>query len=101
MEADFDGDGTPDLRITYEYDDDGNLLRWNNDQGADGSIETPCTFSPPCPPPHPNDDCSCYGPPRNITPEYVQRRLREAGDSAEEMDPAEAARILEASRRSE
>ncbi|MEZ4338066.1 MAG: hypothetical protein R3B82_15710 [Sandaracinaceae bacterium] len=41
MEADFDGDGTPDLRITYDYDEQGNLLRWNHDQGADGTIELP------------------------------------------------------------
>lgn len=95
MEADFDGDGAPDLRVTYDYDDRGNLLRWNNDRGADGTIELPCTFEPPCPPPHPNEDCHCYGAPREVTPEYVEQRLREAGDRAEPVDPAAAQRILD------
>jgi len=95
MEADFDGDGALDLRTTYDYDEQGNLLRWNNDRGADGSIEVPCTFSPPCPPPHPNRECHCLGPPQDIPAEDARERLREAGGAAERVDPAAAQRVLE------
>lgn len=96
MEADFDGDQRPDLRMTHVYDAEGNLLRWEHDRGADGTVETPCVFEPPCPPPHPNDECRCYGAPREVSREEVEERLREAGDRAEPVDPAEAGRILDA-----
>lgn len=96
MEADFDGDGDPDLRLTNVYDAEGNLLRWENDRGADGTVETPCVFSPPCPPPHPNASCSCFGVPQPISADQAAERLREAGDRAQPIDPAEAQRILDA-----
>lgn len=95
MEADFDGDGRPNTRMSYVYDAAGNLVRWDNDQGADGTVDMPCTFEPPCPPPHPNSACSCVGPARQVTRDYVEQRLRQAGDTAQEVDPAEAQRLID------
>lgn len=96
MEADFDGDGRPDLRMSYAYDAAGNLLRWDNDRGADGTVDMPCVFVPPCPPPHPNSACTCAGPGRQVSRDYVEQRLREAGDDAQRVDPAEARRLRDA-----
>jgi hypothetical protein len=59
FEADIDGDGRPNFRHTYVYDDAGALLRWEHDMGADGIDPMICVFDPPCPPPHPNAACSC------------------------------------------
>jgi len=96
MEADFDGDQQPDLRIAYVYDESGNLLRWENDRGADGIIEMLCTFHPVCPPPHPNETCQCFGEPREVTQEYLEQRLEEAGEAAQPIDPQEAQELLDA-----
>ncbi len=101
VEADFDGDGAIDLRLTHVYDDAGNKLRWEHDRGADGEIDLVCTFTPPCPPPHPNDSCHCYGPTRAISADEARARIEAAGDRAERLDPGEVAPILEATRRAE
>ncbi len=45
-------------RITYVYDDKGNLTQENVDSKLDGTVDRKCTFDPPCPPPIPNRDCS-------------------------------------------
>jgi hypothetical protein len=95
MEADFEGDGRPNFRLTYVYDAEGRILRWEDDQGADGTVETPCVFDPPCPPPHPNSSCFCYGAPRDITRDEFEQRLEQAGDRAQPIDPAEAQRIMD------
>ena len=60
-EADFDGNGSIDYRMTKNYDASGGLLYWENDRGADGLVEIRCTFDPVCPPPHPNESCECRG----------------------------------------
>ena len=46
-----------DQLLTYEYDVQGNLTQEKVDIGIDKSIDSTCTYSPPCPPPIPNASC--------------------------------------------
>ncbi len=82
FEADIDGDGRPNFRRTNVYDVEGALLRWEHDSGADGLDPMVCTFTPPCPPPHPNESCECGTAPREVSEEYLEQRLREAREAA-------------------
>jgi len=50
-------DGAQDQRLAYVYDSQGNLTQEKLDLGVDGSIDSTCTYSPPCPPPIPNASC--------------------------------------------
>lgn len=43
--------------LTYVYDEQDNLKQEELDIGIDGSIDSTCTYSPPCPPPIPNTSC--------------------------------------------
>ena len=43
-------DGTMDSRQIRTHDNQGNLLKVERDDGADGSVDSRCNYDPPCPP---------------------------------------------------
>jgi YD repeat-containing protein len=46
-----------DQVVTYVYDSQGRLTQEKIDINIDGSIDSTCNYSPPCPPPVPNASC--------------------------------------------
>jgi hypothetical protein len=46
-----------DQQLVYVYDEQGNLTQEKLDLDIDGTVDSTCTYSPPCPPPIPNASC--------------------------------------------
>jgi len=44
-------------QVHYVYDNEGQLISEELDQGRDGKIDRKCNYDPPCPPPVPNPAC--------------------------------------------
>jgi YD repeat-containing protein len=50
-------EGQKDQVVTYVYNAEGNLTQVKADIDINGSVDSTCTYSPPCPPPIPNASC--------------------------------------------